>query len=79
MIIKRWNAKARMYEPCELPDDWKVSCYETDMGKRVNCVGCGEEIAFGDAYTSRLFHTELGFGYAVCEKCHRYELEGESR
>ena len=78
MIIEKWNLEKREYEPWEVPEDWHVSCYETDMGRRVNCAGCGEEVAFGDTYTSRVLHTKVtGFGYGVCEKCHRHEMEAE--
>lgn len=40
--------------------------------------GC--ELAFGEGYTSRLIHNDLGFGYAVCPRCYEAEFRemGES-
>lgn len=37
-------------------------------------------LAFGESYTSRLIHNELGFGYAVCPRCYESEFRemGES-
>lgn len=41
---------------------------------------CGCELAFGESYTSRLIHNDLGFGYAVCPRCYEAEFRemGES-
>lgn len=35
---------------------------------------------FGEGYTSRLIHNDLGFGYAVCPRCYEAEFRemGES-
>lgn len=37
-------------------------------------------LAFGESYTSRLIHNDLGFGYAVCPRCYEAEFRemGES-
>jgi hypothetical protein len=44
------------------------------------CAECGCELAFGESYTSRLIHNDLGFGYAVCPRCYEAEFRemGES-
>ena len=46
----------------------------------VDCAECGCELAFGESYTSRLTHNDLGFGYAVCPRCYEAEFRemGES-
>lgn len=46
----------------------------------IDCAECGCELAFGESYTSRLIHNELGFGYAVCARCYEAEFRemGES-
>ena len=45
------------------------------MKEIVTCPHCGDLIEYGDSYTSLEFHTEMGFGYAVCESCYELELE----
>ena len=76
MILNKWNEAARRYEPYEVPDEWRVSCYEADMGAQVNCARCGATLPFGETYTSLQIHTPmLGFGYGVCEQCHMHELD----
>lgn len=79
MIVNRWNAKTQEYEPCEVPKEWKVTCFETDMRKMVSCAGCGEVLPYGKTFTSRLLHTKGGAGYAVCGRCHSYEIKGGLR
>lgn len=78
MIIQRWNFKTEVYEPYEVPNsNHKVSIYENDLDTLVACAGCGEDIKYGDCYTSRAIHTHLGMGYCVCDKCYQKEWEEE--
>ena len=70
MILSKWNNKKRIYEPYEVPDNWNVITYSSDMDEIVNCPHCGKKLTFGDCYTSREIHTKHGFGYAVCEDCY---------
>lgn len=76
MKAKKWNPKTREYQDYELP---KNACmYSNDMNEEIACARCGRKMVFGDGYTSRQIHTELGFGYAVCEKCYEREWEEEA-
>lgn len=69
--MKRWNYETHKYEPYEVPDDWYVSYYESDMDKEVNCAECGKTIKYGDTYCStRIFSDNGLWGCAVCEGCH---------
>ena len=43
------------------------------MDKIVNCANCGKELKFGECYTSKTIHTEIGMGYGVCEECYDKE------
>jgi len=43
------------------------------MDKIVNCANCGKELKFGECYTSKTIHTEIGMGYGVCEECYNKE------
>lgn len=70
MIINKWNDKKHIYEKTQIPDDWNVKTYCDDMNEVVSCVCCGKKIIFGNGYTSRRFHTEIGMGYCECEKCY---------
>ena len=75
MYLRRWNYNNHEYEKVEIPNDWHVSIYETDMNVIVNCPHCGKKLRFGETYTSKEFHDYVGFGCGVCEKCHNEELE----
>lgn len=68
MTAKIWNETKHEYEPYVLPKG--ASCHETDMDKIVSCACCGKKLKYGETYTSRRIHTELGFGYAVCGECY---------
>ncbi len=75
---RKWDEKKGAYEPYEVPDDWKLLCYSEDMNEICNCAQCGREMRYGDAYTSFQVHTEIGFGYMVCERCH-FDIEVPER
>lgn len=77
MNINKWNYKKHIYERQQIPDGWNCKSYSNDMDEIINCPHCGKKIKVGDSYTSLEFHTEMGFGYMVCEAC--YEEESERR
>ena len=54
MKLQMWNFKVRDYEPYEVPDEWKVKTYCTDMEESVNCAECGREMTFGEGYREEL-------------------------
>jgi hypothetical protein len=72
---QKWNFKKREYDPYALPEG--ASCYEDEMDTVIACAQCGKKMTFGDGYTSRQIHTDMGFGFAVCEKCYEKEWKEE--
>ena len=75
MKLNRWNYKTHSYDLVNIPDEWKCSTYEYDMNKIINCPHCGDKFKVGEGYTSMEFHTKIGFGFIVCEKCYEEELK----
>lgn len=75
MKLNKWNCDKHIYEVYEIPDEWRVKVYESDMDALVNCCQCGKEIKFGETYTSQEVHTEMGFGFVVCPECHESEMK----
>ena len=73
MILSKWNYKKHTYEPYEVSDKWNCKLYSEEMEETVNCPHCGKEIRYGDSYTSLEIHNDMGFGFAVCEKCYEKE------
>lgn len=73
MTLRKWNYATIKYEPHEVPDDWNVRLYSSDMDELINCAECGKKLLFGDAYTSLDIHNSCGMGYSVCPKCHEKE------
>lgn len=71
MIVYEWDPIKREYIATYRPDDKQYITFATDMDVVCNCVCCGKEMKYGDSYTSRRFHTALGFGYSECEECYK--------
>lgn len=64
----KWIPDKKDYIPYDLPDG---ACLYTDnMEQEIACCQCGKKVKFGDCYTSRTIHTELGLGYAECPECY---------
>lgn len=74
MMLQRWNYSTKSYEPFEVPDDRKA-VISADAKEIINCACCGREIPYYLSYTSLEIHTSGGIGYAVCDYCHRSEIE----
>ena len=74
MKLNKWNYKTHKYEPYIVSDEWKCKLRCNDLEEKINCPHCGKEIKFGDSYTSLEIHNHIGFGFAVCEKCHNNEI-----
>ena len=77
MTIRKWNYKTKDYDKYEVPDDWSVVIFCTNMNEPVNCPHCGKQLPYGETYTSLEIHTTLGIGAAVCGEC--YEKENQRR
>ena len=75
MILRKWNYLTHQYEKHIITDDWHVTTYEDDMETKVNCACCGKQITHGQSYCSLEIHTQLGFGYDVCEDCYAEEMK----
>lgn len=72
----KWIDEKKEYIPYDLPDG---ACLYTDnMEQEIACCQCGKKVKFGDCYTSRTIHTELGLGYAECEDCYCKDLGSDS-
>ncbi len=71
-MAEKWDFEKHRYEPYSLPPF--ATIYENDMEKIVVCAECGKPMKFGTSYVSLAIHNFMGFGYAVCEECHRKEL-----
>lgn len=35
-VLRKWDHAKREYVPLEVPDGWRVSCYEADMDAAVD-------------------------------------------
>lgn len=80
-MAKKWNPAKNQYEPYTIPQGWFCPLLIDDMDAFVNCASCGNEIRFGEGYSSHLIHSEMGMGYSVCGECLRkeYALENAAR
>lgn len=71
--LRRWNWRTHEYEDYEVPDNWFVTTYAYDMDTIIDCASCGKGYPNALMYSSQEIHTEIGFGYLVCYKCHEQE------
>ena len=62
MKLQKWNYKTHTYDEYNVPDEWNVKTYSTNMEQEINCAECGKKVKYGDCYTSLEVHTEMGFG-----------------
>jgi len=69
MRLRKWNVRTGGYEPYDIPGEWNVRYFSEDMSETVNCARCGRKMKYGDGFKSRLIHTEMGYGYCVCDDC----------
>ena len=75
-LLKKWNFRTKKYDSYKTPAK-RLGLHSNDMEELIDCADCGKEIKYGDGYTSRAIHTELGFGYTVCEDCYDRELKAK--
>lgn len=75
--VLKWLPKKHKYKKYRLPVG---SClYSDDMEKEIACCQCGKIIKYGDSYTSRTIHTEMGIGFAECEECYKRSIKNEHK
>lgn len=76
-VLNRWNYEYHTYFTIPLTSrvPLNIKTYSEDMDEIVNCCQCLKEIRFGDTYTSKEVHTDLGIGFAVCPECYEEEWE----
>lgn len=77
--IQRWERSIRKYVPHKVPDDWDIRTYSYNMDEVINCVCCGKKMKYGNGYTSKRFHTPLGFGFMECRECYEAYIQEERR
>lgn len=78
-VLRKWDFKLEKYLPYEIPVNWNIALCEVDMNTVIDCAGCGKSIPYGESYTSRTIHTDVGLGYALCEDCYEKELDEEKQ
>lgn len=78
IYVNKWDFKTHKYKKVEKPYG-NCKTYSNDMDEIVNCISCGKLIKFGETFTSRQWHTNIGFGYGVCELCYQKEWELERK
>ena len=76
-VIQKWDYPSHSYFTIPLISrtPLNLKTYSEDMKEMVNCCQCLKKIKYGDTYTSKEIHTDLGFGFAVCEDCYEKEWE----
>ena len=76
-VIQKWDYRSHSYFsiPIISREPLNIKTYSEDMNEIVNCCQCLKKIRYGDTYTSKEIHTNLGLGFAVCEDCYKEEWE----
>ena len=71
-ILKKWNFAEHRYEDVE--NIWGIELI-FEFGIKTICANCKKPLLSNNGYTSNQWHTEIGFGYSVCEECYETERE----
>ena len=74
--MQKWDFRNRKYTAYQIPSDWFTPMIAA-MEDVVNCACCGKKVMYGECYTSRKIHSNLGLGYPVCSECYEKEWEEE--
>ena len=75
--VQRRIPRLSRYESYEVPGGWRLSTYEDNPRKVVNCAGCGRPVPFRYTTPSKTIRDEFGRGYALCRDCMYWEMEEE--
>lgn len=73
MKCGKWNYKTKSYDDYELPE--RAMMWSDDMDLVIQCANCAKDIKYGDGFTSKEIHNDLGMGYIVCESCYKQEIQ----
>lgn len=73
MKINKWNFRLKKYELFEIPNNRNICFSSNNMSQVIQCVNCGKELTVGESNISLQYHTNMGFGYCVCNSCYQDE------
>lgn len=74
-VLQKWDYESHEYRQILVPAGWNCKLYTDNMDEIVNCPHCGKELKFGETFTSLEIQNPAGFGYGVCEECHKAEWQ----
>lgn len=74
---RKYNYETKQYDDYTLPDG--ACLVDDDLDKNISCAACGSKVILGDCYTSLEIHTDMGFGFCVCHKCYKQEIERRAK
>ena len=77
MYAQKWNWKTKKYEEYKLPEG--VIFFSKDLDKETACAQCGDMKKFGECFTSREVHTQIGLGFSVCKDCYKEEWDRDQK
>ena len=69
-MTKKWDFFNHEYEEVENTPGIPLVA---DLDEYIQCANCHDPLLYGDSYTSKQWHNEVGLGYSVCEKCYNEE------
>lgn len=72
-MIRKYDVEKREMIDYEVKRAWRLALWNTNMDEIVNCAQCGEQLKYGDCYTSRELMNGAGLGYGVCSRCYAKE------
>lgn len=73
ILLRKWDYAEKDYKPFISPAKTLILVSD-DMDDIVDCANCGQQVKYGDTYTSKTIHKSFGIGFPVCEKCYEEEI-----
>jgi hypothetical protein len=72
VFLKMWIFEQHRYE--QVLNEFKLELL-MDFDAVTVCANCHKKLVFNDGYASYQWHNDIGFGYPVCEKCFKNEMD----
>lgn len=70
MIVRRYNIVNGKYSKVTILNSWNVVTTVEDADTNINCIHCGQNIAFGDSFESMRYKDQFDQGYRECKTCY---------
>lgn len=70
MIVNRYNIVSGKYIQVAIPKEWNVAVKAENNDTIIDCIHCGQQIAFGESIESKRYKDQFDQSYRECITCY---------